>query len=128
MFYITQKEFVNYQINWQRNPNFSMFFRDLPSKSVQNTEENVAEVPTIKNFLPPSGEVSEKRLKAASAWKNMMKGPPTAPLCKGHNETCALRTVKKKGANLNRQFWCCARGEGRSDDPNARCDFFKWLK
>ena len=70
----------------------------------------------------------ERRLKAASAWKNMMKGPPAAPVCKGHNEVCVLRTVKKKGANSGRQFWCCARGEGRSDDPNARCDFFKWIR
>ena len=70
----------------------------------------------------------EKRLKAATAWKAMMKGPPPAPNCKGHNEVCVLRTVKKKGPNLGRQFWCCARGEGRANDPNARCDFFKWIK
>ena len=70
----------------------------------------------------------EKRLKAATAWKAMMKGPPPAPLCKGHNELCVLRTVKKKGPNLGRQFWCCSRGEGRANDPNARCDFFKWIK
>lgn len=73
-------------------------------------------------------ESVEKRVKAASAWKQVLKGPPTAPLCKGHNEVCALRTVKKKGPNMNRQFWCCQRGEGRANDPNARCDFFKWLK
>ena len=73
-------------------------------------------------------EVEERRLKAASAWKSVMKAPPVAPLCKGHNEPSVLRTVKKKGPNLNRKFWCCARGEGRADDPNARCDFFKWQK
>ena len=73
-------------------------------------------------------EAEERRSKAASAWKNVMKAPPEAPLCKGHNETCLLRTVKKKGPNCGRQFWCCPKGEGRSDDPNARCDFFKWQK
>ena len=70
----------------------------------------------------------EKRMKAASAWKAMMKGPPQPPTCKGHNEVCVLRTVKKKGPNLGRQFWCCARGEGRSDDPKARCNYFEWVK
>ena len=47
---------------------------------------------------------------------------------RGHNEPAVLRTVKKKGPNSGRQFWSCSRGEGKADDPNARCDFFKWVK
>ena len=75
-----------------------------------------------------NSEICENRIKTATAWKNVMKGPPPAPMCKGHSEKCVLRTVKKKGPNLGRQFWCCPKGEGRTNDPNARCDFFKWLK
>lgn len=73
-------------------------------------------------------EEVEKRESNASAWKMLMKGPPVAPCCKGHKESAVLRTVKKKGPNCGRQFWCCAKGEGKAGDPNARCDFFKWLK
>jgi AP endonuclease-2 len=74
------------------------------------------------------GEEIERRSATASAWKTLFKGPPATPNCRGHNEPSVLRTVKKKGANAGRQFWCCGRGEGRADDPNARCDFFKWTK
>ena len=28
-------------------------------------------------------DICENRQKAANAWKNVMKGPPTAPVCKG---------------------------------------------
>jgi len=65
---------------------------------------------------------------AAEAWKNVMKKPPAAPLCPGHREPAELKTVKKKGPNAGRQFWCCARGEGKPGDPNTRCEFFKWRK
>ena len=63
-----------------------------------------------------------------TAWKKVLKGPPKPPKCKGHTESCLLRTVKKKGANYGRQFWVCPRGEGHAGDPQARCDFFQWIK
>ena len=74
------------------------------------------------------GEKIEKRVATATAWKALFKGPPATPNCKGHGEPAVLRTVKKKGANAGRQFWSCARGEGKAGDPNARCDYFKWTK
>jgi len=58
-----------------------------------------------------------------AAWQritNSMK----APCCSGHKEPCVIRTVKKKGPNLGRQFWCCARPEG--PPPVGRCDFFQF--
>lgn len=64
---------------------------------------------------------------SASAWKNLLQGPPPPPLCKGHQEPCVLRTVKKPGPNKGKQFFVCARGEGHSTNPEARCDFFKWV-
>ena len=72
-------------------------------------------------------EKVERRATAAGAWKALFKGPAAPPECKGHGEPAVLRTVKKKGPNMNRQFWCCARGEGKAGDPEARCDFFKWV-
>lgn len=60
-------------------------------------------------------------------WGFLMKGPKPAPVCSGHKEPCVLQTVKKKGPNINRQFYACARGVGKEGDPNARCNFFKWV-
>jgi len=105
--------------------NISSFFIKKTSQIIKKDETIQIQETIMKDIKT---DICENRQKAANAWKNVMKGPPTAPVCKGHSETCVLRTVKKKGPNLNRQFWCCAKGEGRSDDPNARCDFFKWLK
>jgi AP endonuclease-2 len=63
---------------------------------------------------------------ASDAWKSMLTGPKPPPKCKGHREPCVQRCVKKKGPNFRRKFWVCARGEGRSSDPCARCDYFQW--
>jgi AP endonuclease-2 len=69
-----------------------------------------------------------KKEASKAAWGALFKPPPPAPLCAGHSEAAVKRRVTKKGANLGREFYACARGEGRSDDPAARCDFFKWAK
>ncbi|CAM9789806.1 unnamed protein product, partial [Discosporangium mesarthrocarpum] len=42
------------------------------------------------------------------------------PFCSGHNEPCALRTVRKEGPNQGREFYCCARAQGE------QCEHFKW--
>ena len=61
-------------------------------------------------------------------WKSILKGPDPPPLCEGHREECVLRTVKKQGANLGKQFYCCARPDGRADDKEARCKTFVWKR
>lgn len=71
--------------------------------------------------------LKENSQTTASAWKNLLGGLGPAPLCKGHNEPCVLRMVKKAGPNKGRQFYTCARGEGLKSNPEARCDFFKWV-
>ena len=73
-----------------------------------------------------TGTLKEKT-SSAQAWKQLLKGPPTAPLCKGHNEPCLLRTVKKDGPNKGKQFFVCNRPEGHSSNPQARCDYFVWV-
>uniref|UniRef100_A0A8C2DIS7 DNA-(apurinic or apyrimidinic site) endonuclease n=1 Tax=Cyprinus carpio TaxID=7962 RepID=A0A8C2DIS7_CYPCA len=60
-------------------------------------------------------------------WKAVLHGPPQPPLCESHNETCVLRTVKKAGPNLGRQFFVCARPQGHPSNPQARCNFFAWV-
>ena len=126
----TQSSISNFFSKKSTNTNI----KNLEVKTTMTTSSSSSQKSPNFNFAPPLMDPpqlfanEEKRLKAATAWKAMMKGPPPAPLCKGHNEVCVLRTVKKKGPNLGRQFWCCSRGEGRANDPNARCDFFKWIK
>lgn len=60
-------------------------------------------------------------------WKSVLHGPPQPPLCNSHNEPCVLRTVKKPGPNLGRQFFVCARPQGHASNPQARCNFFAWV-
>lgn len=48
------------------------------------------------------------------------------PLCKGHNEPCVARVVKKAGPNLGRRFYVCVRAEGPASNPEANCGYFKW--
>lgn len=70
----------------------------------------------------------KKRKAEVALWKNILTGPRPPPLCSGHKEPCVLRTVKVKGPNQGKQFYCCARPQGHSSNPQARCNFFKWVK
>lgn len=72
-------------------------------------------------------EVCLEKKSSASSWKKLLKGPPSAPFCKGHNEPCVLRTVKKDTLNKGRQFWVCPRPEGHKTNPQARCEHFEWI-
>ena len=78
------------------------------------------------NSDAPASAQGRKELSAA--WKNVFGSGPKPPACSGHKEPCVLRTVKKQGENKDRQFWVCARPMGSKGDPQARCDFFKWVK
>ncbi|KAG2489940.1 hypothetical protein HYH03_011572 [Edaphochlamys debaryana] len=66
----------------------------------------------------------QARSQAALAWRQIQQQmkPPTC----GHGEPCVIRTVKKKGENNGRQFWCCARPDGLP--PNGRCEYFAWAR
>ncbi|XP_029851599.3 DNA-(apurinic or apyrimidinic site) endonuclease 2 isoform X1 [Ixodes scapularis] len=87
-------------------------------------------LPMVNSGTNVSGapEPAPKRaVDVACAWKSLLKGPPVPPPCKGHGEQCVLRTVKKPGPNLGRQFFVCARPTGKSGDVNASCEFFQWV-
>lgn len=43
-----------------------------------------------------------------------------------HNQDCKLLVSKKPGRNKGRTFWVCQRPYGEPNDPEARCNFFKW--
>ncbi|XP_070558543.1 DNA-(apurinic or apyrimidinic site) endonuclease 2-like isoform X2 [Ptychodera flava] len=73
-------------------------------------------------------EYEERKKSQAAQWKNVLRGPRPPPLCKGHQEPAVLKTVKKSGPNYGRQFYTCARPEGRKTDKEARCDYFIWVK
>ncbi|XP_065573588.1 DNA-(apurinic or apyrimidinic site) endonuclease 2-like [Artemia franciscana] len=107
-------------------------------KSIEEEDENykkeecivsavIEEKGTTKEEIESTVSPSSSQ-ETITAWKKVLKGPPKPPKCKGHTESCLLRTVKKKGANYGRQFWVCPRGEGHAGDPQARCDFFQWIK
>lgn len=84
-------------------------------------------VDDVSKGLQANTVVNESTSQAANAWKNLLGGLGPIPLCKGHNEPCVLRMVKKPGPNKGKQFYTCARGEGLKSNPDARCEFFKWV-
>ena len=100
--------------------------------SSQNATQSSASEETqqarSQNYSKEQRNSDEKSAAVVSSWKNILKGLPPAPLCSGHKEPCVLRTVKNKGANHGKQFYCCARPQGHSTNKEARCNDFKWLK
>lgn len=101
--------------------------------SQESSEEFVKEESVLKRENSNSSSTgSDRKAKSGnqkqnSGWGFLMKAPAPPPLCRGHQEPCVLLTVKKKGPNFNRQFYACSRGVGKEGDPNARCNFFKWV-
>ena len=112
----------------------SFFVSQNPKPSSQQQQHQSSEKDERENgpevlsnvFGKNPGETVNNNAKAV--WGNIFKPPPPPPLCIKHKEEAVKRKVTKKGPNTGREFWCCARGEGRADDPQARCDFFKWFK
>ncbi|XP_028398255.1 DNA-(apurinic or apyrimidinic site) lyase 2-like [Dendronephthya gigantea] len=116
---------------WQCSSQHSMTNSSQSSTST-SSELDSSNTPTFPNLnpTPPQDETQEVSNSAAvvSSWKNILKGLPPPPLCSGHKEPCVLRTVKNKGTNHGKRFYCCARPQGHATNKEARCNFFKWLK
>ncbi|XP_067249768.1 DNA-(apurinic or apyrimidinic site) lyase 2 isoform X2 [Chanodichthys erythropterus] len=96
------------------------------SKVKEMEIENQDEVEGESTSIDKSNDC--KKGPCAGFWKTVLRGPPQPPLCKSHNEPCVLRTVKKAGPNLGRQFFVCARPQGHASNPQARCNFFAWVE
>ena len=94
------------------------------------TESSVVNDAVLKSVCDYSMKHNEKKdnVKIVNTWKDLLKGPPPAPLCKGHQVPCVLRTVKKNDSlNKGRQFWVCQKPDGEKNNPEARCDHFEWV-
>ncbi|KAM6929095.1 DNA-(apurinic or apyrimidinic site) endonuclease 2 [Lycodopsis pacificus] len=76
---------------------------------------------------PTAGPPDAKKGASLGFWKSVFHGPPPPPSCKIHGEPCVLRTVKKEGPNMGKQFFVCARPQGHASNPEARCNFFAWV-
>lgn len=100
----------------------------LGSNSDDSATENTTSLSGDKAVPDSNKDCPEKRKVEVALWKSILTGPRPPPLCSGHKEPCVLRTVKAKGPNQGRQFHCCARPQGHSSNPQARCSFFKWVK
>ncbi|KAK7135928.1 hypothetical protein R3I94_014557 [Phoxinus phoxinus] len=96
------------------------------SKVTAMESENQNEVEGESTSIDKSKDC--KKGPCTGFWKTVLHGPPQPPLCKSHNEPCVLRTVKKAGPNLGRQFFVCARPQGHASNPQARCNFFAWVE
>jgi len=94
------------------------------AKSEMNQVSSVREVVSDET----SNHFGARSAASKEAWSKLFQAPAPAPLCSGHQDQCVKRKVTKKGPNQGREFYCCPRGEGRADDPKARCNFFKWAK
>ncbi|XP_034028850.1 DNA-(apurinic or apyrimidinic site) lyase 2 [Thalassophryne amazonica] len=92
------------------------------------SEENDHQMKTVAEHLKPAVGQSEPKKGASLAfWKSVLHGPPPPPSCKVHKEPCVLRTVRKEGPNIGRQFFVCCRPQGHASNPDARCNFFAWV-
>jgi AP endonuclease 2 len=81
---------------------------------------------------PTPSEVSaqlERTASSQASWNSLFT-KPAAPLCEGHQEPCKSMQTKKKGVNMGRRFWMCARPLGPSGQKEQnsewRCGTFIW--
>uniref|UniRef100_A0A8C4EA37 DNA-(apurinic or apyrimidinic site) endonuclease n=1 Tax=Dicentrarchus labrax TaxID=13489 RepID=A0A8C4EA37_DICLA len=92
------------------------------------TEENDKQMKTKQLTPQPNvGHSAAKKGASLVFWKSVLHGPPPPPSCKVHGEPCVLRTVKKEGPNMGKQFFVCARPQGHASNPEARCNYFAWV-
>ncbi|XP_077371414.1 DNA-(apurinic or apyrimidinic site) endonuclease 2 isoform X1 [Festucalex cinctus] len=103
--------------------------RDERAPHVSSELHNATEDPTTQGEHLSAQTCNARGDKGASFgfWKSVLHGPPPRPACKVHGEPCVLRTVKKDGPNVGRQFFVCARPQGHAANPEARCNFFAWV-
>ncbi|KAM9751007.1 DNA-(apurinic or apyrimidinic site) endonuclease 2 [Menidia menidia] len=98
------------------------------STSSTAEETDKAAKPKQATLPAASGQSDAAKGGALGFWKSVLRGPPPAPCCKVHGEPCVLRTVKKEGPNMGKQFFVCARPQGHASNPDARCNFFAWVE
>nr|XP_046251904.1 DNA-(apurinic or apyrimidinic site) lyase 2 [Scatophagus argus] len=110
-------------------PEDTMPVFDSPQLCPSGTTEEIEKPTKTKPLtpLPSVGHSAAKKGASSVFWKSVLRGPPPPPSCKVHGEPCVLRTVKKEGPNMGKQFFVCARPQGHASNPDARCNFFMWV-
>lgn len=98
--------------------NTSSLKQDCTCESQNHVPEAVETVETAETNEKLSAKIEWQRIQ-----KTMMN---RVPMCSGHNEPCATYVMKKPGPNHGRKFHCCARAQGPSSNPEAKCKYFKW--
>uniref|UniRef100_A0A0E0B5T3 DNA-(apurinic or apyrimidinic site) endonuclease 2 n=1 Tax=Oryza glumipatula TaxID=40148 RepID=A0A0E0B5T3_9ORYZ len=74
----------------------------------------------------PCSLSTDKCNEATLEWQRIQQRMKmTLPLCKGHHEPCIPRSVKK-GSNIGRLFYVCARAQGPASNQEANCGHFQW--
>ncbi|XP_020277034.1 DNA-(apurinic or apyrimidinic site) lyase 2 isoform X2 [Asparagus officinalis] len=119
------------QADWQEE-NENMFHKTESScdkRLPENIEENSSELTVpITDACGQDLSFSSKMEKgnAVLEWQKIQEKMRTSiPLCKGHHEPCVARSVKK-GSNVGRRFYVCARAKGPESEPEANCNYFQW--
>ncbi|XP_037009610.2 DNA-(apurinic or apyrimidinic site) endonuclease 2 isoform X1 [Artibeus jamaicensis] len=122
-----QKKLISYfqpsSSHPQASPNLEL--PSLGTLVTPKTPEDKVMAKVVEGQAKVSKSKDEKEVQI-SFWKSVLGGPLPTPLCGGHREPCVMRTVKKPGPNLGRQFYMCSRPQGPSTDPSSRCNFFLW--
>ncbi|GIY15445.1 DNA-(apurinic or apyrimidinic site) endonuclease 2 [Caerostris darwini] len=108
-----------------KNCNEASSFSCSPSDSSSSSSPSKHEDSSIDDEQIKSVAIVKKN--QSEAWKTMLAGPPKPPLCSGHQKECVLRTVRKKGPNCGRNFFMCSYPVGHPLNPEANCNFFKWV-
>ncbi|CAM9604046.1 unnamed protein product [Ectocarpus sp. 12 AP-2014] len=98
--------------------------RDAIRKELCNTSQGRAVDDIIKDNLSKLYEAEAAVAADQQGYSSPPDGASGRPLlCSGHGEECALRTTKKEGPNLGRQFYCCPRTSKRE-----QCKMFAWVE
>ena len=108
----------------RRRPNGSNTLDTFVTRTHQDSSQNFGSSSTYSQDVQyyVGQEVREE---TKSAWANLLRGPLTPPKCSKHEQPCVERTVKN-GQNRGRNFYVCCKPPGKSDNPEARCNFFMW--
>ncbi|XP_072305147.1 DNA-(apurinic or apyrimidinic site) endonuclease 2 [Eucyclogobius newberryi] len=115
---------VNSTPNPSVNPKVTDTAEACPSSETKEDRKSI----NVDSSTSQSLTLASNSKKGSVFWKAVLKGPPPAPCCKVHGEPCVLRTVKKEGPNVGKQFFVCARPQGHASNPEARCNFFTWVE
>ncbi|KAI5254662.1 DNA-(apurinic or apyrimidinic site) endonuclease 2 isoform X2 [Manis pentadactyla] len=145
----TQLKILHFLVHLEEDPVFKRSALHLSHQTQLSSSRPQAspdlDLPSLGTLVTPKtpedevmAKVVEEQAKASEAkderdiqtsfWKSVLGGPLPIPLCGGHREPCVMRTVKKPGPNLGRNFYMCARPQGPPTDPFSRCNFFLWSR